>query len=124
MSHLLRVPRSSRSDVGQGPSCFKLERRLIIHRQEGHEAGQQTGLYDLLQRGVTFLRKQLPEKSHYRRSHFAASERHVIEIRFPTLGLPGCLAASGLGLFAVGVHVFNDVFNGQRRHLQDRSPRS
>lgn len=63
-SHLLRVPGRSRSDVSQGPSCFELERRLIIHRQEGHKAGQQTGIYELLQRRVAFLREQLPETNH------------------------------------------------------------
>lgn len=66
-SHLPCVPSRSRSDVGQGPSGFELQRRLVVHRQEDHEAGQQTGFYDLLQRWVAFLRQQLPEISHTRR---------------------------------------------------------
>lgn len=61
MPHLLCVPGCPRSYVCKGPSCFELQRGLIIHRQEGHKAGQQAGFYDLLQRRVTFLREQLPE---------------------------------------------------------------
>lgn len=60
-SHLLSMPRCSRGDVCKRPCSFKLQSRLIIHRQEGHKAGQQTCIYDLLQGRVTLLRKQLPE---------------------------------------------------------------
>lgn len=60
-SHLLSMPRCSRGDVGKRPCSFKLQSRLIVHRQEGHKAGQQTCIYDILQGRVTLLRKQLPE---------------------------------------------------------------
>lgn len=59
-SHLLSMPRCSRGDVCESPSCFKLQSWLIIHTQEGHKAGQQTRIYDLLQRRITLLRKELP----------------------------------------------------------------
>lgn len=124
-SHLLCVPGCSRSDVSQGPGCFKLQRRLVIHRQEGHKAGQQPGFDELLQRRVSLLRQQLPERNHvtgWAISHLQFSGQNGFE---QTLNLhsPGRLAASGLGLSAVRGHLFNYGFNGQRRHLQDKSPR-
>lgn len=60
--HLLCMPRRPRGDVCKSPSRFKLQSGLIIHRQKGHEAGQQPSVYDLLQRRVTLLWKQLPEE--------------------------------------------------------------
>lgn len=112
-SNLLRVPGRSRSDVSQGPSCFELERRLIIHRQEGHKAGQQTGIYELLQRRVAFLREQLPETNHITASSTWRHVRTQARPRYWTLNRrsPGRLTAAGLRLSTDGSHIFNYVFN-------------
>ena len=73
-SHLLSVPRCSRGDVRESPSCLKLQSRLIIHTQEGDKAREYTCIYNLLQRRVTLLRKQLPED---RGRELYYSDQHV-----------------------------------------------
>lgn len=58
--HLLRVPGCARGDICESPGCLELQYRLIIHRQKGDKAGQQTSVYDVLHWRFTLLRKQLP----------------------------------------------------------------
>lgn len=59
-SYLLSVPRCPRGHVGEGPRRLELQCGFVIQRQKVHEAGQQTGVNDLLQRRVPLLWKQLP----------------------------------------------------------------
>ena len=57
------MPGRPGGDVGQCPGRFELQGGLVVHGQELHEAREQTGVHDLLQRRVLLPGEQFPEET-------------------------------------------------------------